>query len=267
MANSSVDGLISGLDTTTIISQLMQLERQPQNRLKTQKTNVSNEIADLPDPQLQVLHAGRQGPGPRPAGWLEGHEGSSSSTAVTATATSSASSGQLSFTVQQLARAGAVASTGTVASTAAIVAGGPVVLSRGADVLGFSNLGAGAGLTTGSHTITVTQATTGAAQTGTTALAGTTTFASDATLDVTVDGVAKTLHDRRRQLHTRPAGNGADHGLGRRPQRLGRQRRRPDRHDHPRRQHGLPWRSPVAPRQRRCFSPPAAPPPRAPTGC
>jgi flagellar hook-associated protein 2 len=32
----AVDGLVSGLDTTTIISQLMQLERQPQNRLRTQ---------------------------------------------------------------------------------------------------------------------------------------------------------------------------------------------------------------------------------------
>ena len=55
----------------------------------------------------------------------------SSSAAVTATATSSASAGQLSFTVQQLARAEAVASTGTVASTAVIVATGPVTVHVG----------------------------------------------------------------------------------------------------------------------------------------
>jgi flagellar hook-associated protein 2 len=192
MASGSVDGLISGLDTTTIITQLMALERQPQNRLKTQKTSVSNEIAiyQALNSKFSTLASAAQDLA-RPAGW-RAMKATSSSAGVTATASSTASSGTLSFTVQALSRAGAVASTGTVPSTAAVVADGPVVLSRGADLLGFSGLGAGAGLTTGRHTITVTQATAGAQQTGTTALAGTTTFAGDATLDVTVDGVAKT---------------------------------------------------------------------------
>lgn len=35
----SIGGLVSGLDTTTLISQLMQLERQPQNQLKTTLTD------------------------------------------------------------------------------------------------------------------------------------------------------------------------------------------------------------------------------------
>jgi flagellar hook-associated protein 2 len=192
VANSSVDGLVSGLDTTTIISQLMSLERQPQNRLKTLKTSLSNEIAiyQTLNSKFSTLASKAQELA-RMAGW-RAMKASSSSTAVTATATSTAAAGQLSFTVQQLSRAGSVASTGTVASTAAIVAGGPVVVSRGADRLGFSNLGAGAGLSTGSHTISVTQATSGARATGTGPLAATTTFAADATLEVTVDGVAKT---------------------------------------------------------------------------
>ena len=38
MANTSIGGLVSGLDTATIISQLMQLEAQPQTRLKTKVT-------------------------------------------------------------------------------------------------------------------------------------------------------------------------------------------------------------------------------------
>jgi hypothetical protein len=62
-----------------------------------------------------------------------------------------------------------------------------VVLARGADWLGFGNLGAGAGLTTGAHTIAVTQATSGASSVGTGALAATTTFAAPATLEVSVD--------------------------------------------------------------------------------
>ncbi|HEV8623036.1 MAG TPA: flagellar filament capping protein FliD [Acidimicrobiia bacterium] len=131
MANSSIDGLVSGLDTTTIINQLMSLERQPQNRLKTQKTTISSEIAiyQTLNTKFSALAAKAQELA-RPAGWAA-MKATSSSEAVTATATSTASAGQLSFTVQQLARAGAVASTGTVASTAAIVATGPVSVQVG----------------------------------------------------------------------------------------------------------------------------------------
>ena len=39
MAGMSINGLVSGLDTSTLISQLMQLERQPQNQLKTKLTD------------------------------------------------------------------------------------------------------------------------------------------------------------------------------------------------------------------------------------
>jgi flagellar hook-associated protein 2 len=192
VANSSVDGLVSGLDTTTIINQLMSLERAPQDRLKTQKPTISSEIAiyQALNSKFSTLASKAQELA-RPAGWAA-MTATSSSAAVTATATSTAASGQLSFTVQQLSRAGAIASTGTVLSTAAIVASGPVVVARGADVLGFSLLGAGPGLTTGAHTVKVTQATAGAVQTGTAPLAATTTFAAPATLDITVDGVAKT---------------------------------------------------------------------------
>jgi flagellar hook-associated protein 2 len=97
----------------------------------------------------------------------------------------------LSFTVQQLSRAGTIASTGTVASTSNVVAGGPVLVAKGANVLGFVGLSAGAGLTVGPHSVEVTQATSGAARTGTAALAATTTFAVDSTLDVTVNGASK----------------------------------------------------------------------------
>src|SRR5919199_3590270 len=45
MATGSVDGLISGMDTATIISQLMQLERQPQTRLKTQRDTANQALS------------------------------------------------------------------------------------------------------------------------------------------------------------------------------------------------------------------------------
>ena len=146
MANSSIDGLVSGLDTTTIITQLMSLERQPQNRLKTQKTTISSEIAiyQTLNSKFSALASKAQELA-RPAGWAA-MLATSSSTAVTATATSSASAGQLSFTVQQLARAEAAASTGTVASTAVIVATGPVTIQVGTETVnidpGNGSLGA-----------------------------------------------------------------------------------------------------------------------------
>src|SRR5688500_16913335 len=113
----------------------MSLERQPQNRLKTQKTAIGSEIAiyQTLNTKFAALAAKAQELA-RPAGWAA-MLATSSSPAVTATATSSASAGQLSFTVQQLARAEAVASGGTVASTAVIVATGPVTVQVGTETV------------------------------------------------------------------------------------------------------------------------------------
>ena len=189
---SSVDGLVSGLDTTTIISQLMSIEKQPQDALKQKQSDANTMVSvyQALNTKFAALQSAAQSIS-RVADW-QVMKATSSSSNVTATATSAAGTGALSFTVQQLSRAGSVASTGTVASTSVVVANGPVLLAQGADVLGIGGLSAGAGLTTGAHTVEVTQATTGATQTGTAALAATTTFATDATLAVTVDGVAKT---------------------------------------------------------------------------
>lgn len=47
MANTSVSGLVSGLDTATIISQLMQLEAQPQTNLKNRVTAEKSVVTAL----------------------------------------------------------------------------------------------------------------------------------------------------------------------------------------------------------------------------
>ena len=46
MVSLNVDGLVSGLDTTTVISQLMTLERQPQQRLVARRDE-TNRVAEL----------------------------------------------------------------------------------------------------------------------------------------------------------------------------------------------------------------------------
>src|SRR5947208_13615137 len=45
MAMTSVDGLVSGLNTSDIISKLMQIERQPQDALKSQLALLNSRIS------------------------------------------------------------------------------------------------------------------------------------------------------------------------------------------------------------------------------
>ena len=47
MASASVSGLVSGLDTATIISQLMQVEAQPQAMLKTRLSAEQSHVSTL----------------------------------------------------------------------------------------------------------------------------------------------------------------------------------------------------------------------------
>src|SRR5207249_9926429 len=135
MATTSVDGLWSGLDTTTIISQLMAIEKQPQDALKTKQTDANQMVAvyQALNTKFAALSSAAQAIS-RVADW-RAMKATSSSPNVTATATAAASTGSLSFTVTQLSRAGSVATTGTVASTSVVVANGPLLLSKGADVL------------------------------------------------------------------------------------------------------------------------------------
>ena len=103
---AAVDGLVSGLDTTTIVSQLISLERAPQTRLKTalsaQQADVSayqainTKMAALQTAAEKVALA---------ATWTQG-KATSSSTAVTATAGTGAVSGSVTFSVTALAAAG-----------------------------------------------------------------------------------------------------------------------------------------------------------------
>ena len=69
--HASISGLASGLDTATIIDQLMQLEAVPQTRLKTAGRHASSGGHRAADPQHQGRRAGDQGRRPgqgRPPG-------------------------------------------------------------------------------------------------------------------------------------------------------------------------------------------------------
>jgi flagellar hook-associated protein 2 len=103
---ATVDGLVSGLDTTTIISQLMSVERMPQTRLKT---SLTAQQADVTAYQaINTKMAALQTAAEKVAlatTWTQG-KATSSNAAVTATAGAGAVSGSVTFSVTALAAAG-----------------------------------------------------------------------------------------------------------------------------------------------------------------
>lgn len=124
MATSSISGLVSGLDTASIIDQLMQLEAAPQNRLKTQQTTEKSVVAALQSVNTDVsLIGSRADTLAKPATW-QTMAATSSSTAVTATAAGGAQAGSFTVTVNRLAVAHQLGFVQAAALTDVVAAGG-----------------------------------------------------------------------------------------------------------------------------------------------
>ena len=102
-STSSISGLISGMDTTTVISQLMQIEAQPQNLLKSQLSATKTDAAAYRDVNSAFAAlATAAGALSKASTWSTATATSTDST-VTATATAGATQGSLTFSVDRLA--------------------------------------------------------------------------------------------------------------------------------------------------------------------
>src|SRR3954451_10927289 len=100
-------GLASGLDTNTIVDQLMAIERQPQTRLKLRQQQIDTRKSALSDVEtrLKNLQVAAQGL-KSPTLWLDTQSVDvNDSTKVAATRTGGAGTGGYSVTVAQLASA------------------------------------------------------------------------------------------------------------------------------------------------------------------
>jgi flagellar hook-associated protein 2 len=128
VSTSSIGGLVSGLDTTSIISQLMQLEAQPQNALKTKVKTEQSTIAAYQsvNTKMKALQTAAHDL-TQTSNWQLA-AATSSSDAVSATATSGAPAGQYTFDVTHLASA--QISTATVPDTGAAT-GGSISIALG----------------------------------------------------------------------------------------------------------------------------------------
>ncbi len=128
-ANTSISGLVSGLDTASIIDQLMQLEAAPQNQLKTKQSaeqtvlgalqSVNSDFASLLTKATSLAD---------PATW-QTLKATSTSTDVSANLTPAATAGSFTVTVGQLATAAQTSYDGDHALTDTVVTGSPVTLT------------------------------------------------------------------------------------------------------------------------------------------
>ena len=148
-STSSVDGLVSGLDTTALINQLMAAEKAPQDQLVAKRDkakavvaayqSLNTKLAALRDASAKLAD---------PAGWNVMKASSTSPSVATATTGATALGGSLALNVLQLATSAAVVSSGTASSLSTVVTSGPLLVSAGGAALGVSTF-AGTGLALG----------------------------------------------------------------------------------------------------------------------
>jgi flagellar hook-associated protein 2 len=128
MAYASVSGLVSGLDTATIINQLMQVEANPQTLLKSRVSSEEKTVSALQalNSKLAALAARAEGLAD-PATWSP-LTASSSSEHVAVTAGPMATQGSFSFTVVETARAHQLSFSQTAAAGTRVTAADSTVV-------------------------------------------------------------------------------------------------------------------------------------------
>jgi flagellar hook-associated protein 2 len=113
---TTVDGLISGLDTTSIIQQLMQIEATPQTRLKTTLTNQQSALSSLQSINTKMANLQAAAETLQNSTTWGAAKATSSSPGVTVTAAPGALAGSTTFSVTQVAAAQSFVSSSTFGS-------------------------------------------------------------------------------------------------------------------------------------------------------
>ena len=105
---STVDGLVSGLSTSSMITQLMSIEAAPQNRLKTKVSDAQTVVTSYQSVNTKIAALKTAADSLGQLSTWRGVKPVSTSASVTATATAGATNtttGSITFDVTQLARA------------------------------------------------------------------------------------------------------------------------------------------------------------------
>lgn len=141
--SGAVNGLASGLDTASIIEQMMAVERNPQTLLTQRRTKIQATIDAYSSirSRLTALDTAANAVR-RPADW-QVRTATADSTDITVSASSGAQVGSLSFQVSSLAARHSVRSGNTISATTAVIAsGGSIDITDGS---GTQTLSVGSG--------------------------------------------------------------------------------------------------------------------------
>ena len=196
---ASIDGLVSGLNTTQIISQLMAVERlasTPLTRGKAESQTMATVLQAL-NGTLAGLQTAAKAFIPdsitKASAWTSATATSSLPGLATTSVGPNALPGTATFTVRSVATAGASVTSGSVGSLTAAVTDGPLLLGKGTAALGMASIASGAQLAKGAHALAVTQSSAGASLTGAPLGDSITIDAGSASLSVEVDGTPTSI--------------------------------------------------------------------------
>jgi flagellar hook-associated protein 2 len=126
VASSSVSGLVSGLDTATIIDQLMALEQVPQDRLKAQQDSQKSILTALRSLNTDTTLLGSKAATLAKAETWQTLKGTVTGSGVSVGVGSTAMAGSFSVTVDRLATTHQVAFTDAAALTDVVTSGSTV---------------------------------------------------------------------------------------------------------------------------------------------
>jgi flagellar hook-associated protein 2 len=131
--NDAFSGKTSGINVTTVVSELMQLERQPEIQLQNQQSAISSQISALNNisTQLTALYTSVNNLKDIFGAFSQNATGSSDSAVVSATADRTAAAGTHTVTVSRLATTSSSYS-GYIASGTSL-AGSQIVVKYGSD--------------------------------------------------------------------------------------------------------------------------------------
>jgi flagellar hook-associated protein 2 len=193
----TISGLATGLDTSSIIQQLVAAQRTSREGPVNSRIAAANAkllaYAQITADTTTLQAAARALSSP--SAWQALTASSSNPNAVAVSAGLGSAAGNLTFSVDQIATAGSVRSGNVFTSGAtAVAADSAILLATGGQALGFSTLASDDALSLGSHTITVTQSSSGATKVAGTAPAASTVIdGTNDTLQLNVNGSPFTL--------------------------------------------------------------------------
>lgn len=132
-ASLGIDGLVSGLDTTSLINQLMQVEAAPQTALKASMSQTQSFVTALQSLNTKIASlAGAATKAATASSW-DAYKATSSDASVTATAGGSADVGSVSFTVDSVASSQISVSAATLDDSSLVTGIPPAVTIRSHD--------------------------------------------------------------------------------------------------------------------------------------